>query len=614
MKKQITMSVVILSVTMFAQNTFALVEDFNSTDGGFSVTNTGPVESPWHWEPGSWRTDGTDNASVPTSSELNSPIFAVMQDGPLLMKFDHRYSFENGGFPWDGGQVRLSINGGPYVTIPGPYFIANGYTGIITGNNILNGQEGFSGDSQDYSEGNFITSELSLGTFNAGDQLSLQFVAAWDEFAKGSVPNWEIDGGEVYQIPVPGVILLEIVGPGEVAEDSQEQYKAIAVYDNNSTRDVTDSVDCVWSVEPNDKCSIAVGLLRTKPIDLPMDVTITAEYTEGPNTVEAEKDVSILTICPSGSALEFDGVDDYVNIPDNISLRLPSTLTVETWVKPIYDGRSYWVDAIIVKGQNVGWGPYYNYRVAMENQNLYTWGITRSGAELYFFGGTPIYGNWQHLAVVADGTKCIAYVNGTEVASREAAGPYLTFEGYPLQIGGHAITNARWFSGLIDEVRIWNSARTVDEIRANMHRKPDTGEPNLVGYWNFDEGEGGIAADSSGNGNDGDVVGAVWTDSIPLVGDICSLEGLVERNLSDVLDLKIDALGILGAAIDKEEALLDFMDTSFKNRDFGTAKKGDVVKAKQKIHSAIQHEEQAETAVDQSIDKLDDALNTLGIE
>jgi len=78
--------------------------------------------------------------------------------------------------------------------------------------------------------------------------------------------------------------------------------------------------------------------------------------------------------------------------------------------------------------------------------------------------------------------------------------------------------------------------------------------------------------------------------------------------------MKIDALGILGAAIDKEEALLDFMDTSFKNRDFGTAKKGDVVKAKQKIHSAIQHEEQAETAVDQSIDKLDDALNTLGIE
>ena len=52
----------------------------------------------------------------------------------------------------------------------------------------------------------------------------------------------------------------------------------------------------------------------------------------------------------------------------------------------------------------------------------------------------------------------------------------------------------------------------------------------------------------------------------------------------------------------------------FKDRDFGNARKGAVVKAKQKIHSAIQAEEQAETSIDQSIDKLDDALDTLGIE
>ena len=56
------------------------------------------------------------------------------------------------------------------------------------------------------------------------------------------------------------------------------------------------------------------------------------------------------------------------------------------------------------------------------------------------------------------------------------------------------------------------------------------------------------------------------------------------------------------------------MDTVFKDRNFGDTSKGDVVKAKQKIHSAIQHEEQAETAVDQSIEKLDEALDALDIE
>jgi hypothetical protein len=417
---------------------------------------------------------------------------------------------------------------------------------------------------------------------------------------------------EVYVEPTR----LEISGPDEVAEDSQTQYRAIACFETvgevDVAVDVTGSVG--WSVEPNSNCNIAAGLLTTETIDLPEDVTITAEYTEGDNTQEAEKQVSIFAICPSGSALEFDGVDDYVNIADDINLRLPSTLTVEAWVNPIYDGRDYYADAIVVKGQNVGWGPYFNYRIAMENQNLYTWGVTRSGTELFFHGGTPIYDNWQHLAVVADGTKCIAYVNGTEVASREAPGSYLTFEGYPLQIGGHAVTNARWFSGLIDEVRIWNSARTVDEIRANMHRKPDTAELNLVGYWNFDEGEGSIAGDSSGNGNNGTIVGAIWTDSIPPVGDICGLDGLVERNLNDILDRKLGILDELAIVSGKEDALLNYMDDAFGNGELDNLNKGDVVKAKQKIHSAIQAEEQAETAVEKSIEKLDDALEALDIE
>ena len=52
----------------------------------------------------------------------------------------------------------------------------------------------------------------------------------------------------------------------------------------------------------------------------------------------------------------------------------------------------------------------------------------------------------------------------------------------------------------------------------------------------------------------------------------------------------------------------------FKSGEIGDLKKGDVVKAKQKIMGAIQQEEQAETAVDNSIDKLDDAMDTLGIE
>jgi hypothetical protein len=80
------------------------------------------------------------------------------------------------------------------------------------------------------------------------------------------------------------LIGLEITGPDEVAENFQAQYTAIAYYDNNSTRDVTNLAQ--WSVEPNMIASIEAGLLQTEEIYEHQDITIYAQYTEGEVTVE----------------------------------------------------------------------------------------------------------------------------------------------------------------------------------------------------------------------------------------------------------------------------------------------------------------------------------------
>jgi hypothetical protein len=56
------------------------------------------------------------------------------------------------------------------------------------------------------------------------------------------------------------------------------------------------------------------------------------------------------------------------------------------------------------------------------------------------------------------------------------------------------------------------------------------------------------------------------------------------------------------------------MDAKFKNRDIGDLGNGDVAKAKQKVMGAIQAEGQAGTAIDQSIDKIGEAKDALGIE
>ncbi len=66
-------------------------------------------------------------------------------------------------------------------------------------------------------------------------------------------------------------------------------------------------------------------------------------------------------------------------------------------------------------------------------------------------------------------------------------------------------------------MRLWNVARTAEEIRESMNRHLIGNEPGLVGYWRFDEGTGEIAFDSSNNGNNGTLIGnPIWTDGVSL--------------------------------------------------------------------------------------------------
>jgi len=417
-----------------------------------------------------------------------------------------------------------------------------------------------------------------------------------------------LSADEVEELYHGQLLSLEVVGPDEVAENFQAQYKAIADYELASDVDVTDSAD--WSVEPNSNCNIAAGLLTTEMVDLPMDITITAQYSEGENTQEARKDVSIFTICPSGSALDFDGVGDYVDVPDSPSLDISGDeITITAWINVnTIDGRHV-IAAKTANGDNT-W---------LVEINPYTCG----DGKLYFYlnagntegalcsNGSTSADKWCHVAFAYDGNDKAIYIDGQFDSSNADSGNIPT-NGQPVRIGNWSGTPARYFNGLIDEVRVYDRALSAGEIQANMHTKPDTTEPNLVAYWDFDEGSGQEAGDSAG-GNNGTIVGAGWVDSVPPVG-ICTLDGLVERNLSDILNRKLGILSELGIVLGKEDALLDYMDGAFHNGQLDNLNKGDVVKAKQKIHSAIQQEEQAETAVDQSIEKLDDALNTLGIE
>jgi hypothetical protein len=170
-------------------------QTFTGTDGGYTVVNSSPAaDGPWSYSAasGTWSCFDRAACAVPNASTLVSAPMTITKSGRVALSFSHRFSFEYDGTRWDGGQVRVRVNGGAAVMVPGTSFSENGYSGIITGNNALTGTLGFNGDSAGYGAGSFITSSASLGAFSAGDVVQLEFVAAWDECSEGSRPNWEI--------------------------------------------------------------------------------------------------------------------------------------------------------------------------------------------------------------------------------------------------------------------------------------------------------------------------------------------------------------------------------------------------------------------------------------
>jgi len=214
-----------------------------------------------------------------------------------------------------------------------------------------------------------------------------------------------------------------------------------------------------------------------------------------------------------GGALQFDGVNDYVEVPDSESLDITKAITVGAWVYPRARQSVYDRDGIVIKG-----GAYYLTITPSGKVAVHFYGLTSPG---YHDSNQIVPLNqWSHIATTYDSAtgKIRIYINGSldrEITTSGAINPST----YVMGIGSEWNGRSRFFNGLIDEVRIYNRALSPEEIRFHYSR----GGP--VGYWKFDEGSGNIAYDSSGNGNHGTLVnGPTWTSG--KFGSALSFDGV----------------------------------------------------------------------------------------
>ena len=157
-----------------------------------------------------------------------------------------------------------------------------------------------------------------------------------------------------------------------------------------------------------------------------------------------------------GSAVQLNGANALVRILDAASLDLTTGMTLEAWV---YLGATAggWADIMMKEGDA--------YYLAAEN------GRPAVGASVT----TPLYApatlplaTWTHVACTYDGATLKIYVNGAVVNSRSLTGP-LTATNGPLTIGGDALYG-QYLTGKVDDVRVYNVARTATEIQGDMNQ------------------------------------------------------------------------------------------------------------------------------------------------
>ncbi|MFN7348168.1 MAG: beta strand repeat-containing protein, partial [Dolichospermum sp.] len=220
----------------------------------------------------------------------------------------------------------------------------------------------------------------------------------------------------------------------------------------------------------------------------------------------------------SDKALSFNGVDNYVDVGNPATLQITGNQTIEMWLKPTnFNNRQ--------NPYAKAYGGEGTITVETDGTVSYFYGVSgdNSGDYQGFNTGVSLKADeWNHLSIVRDLTanKLYWYINGAKVNEIDAQYSAAVASSNAIYIGRGYVSN---LSGQIDDVRIWNVARTQTQIQANLNKTLTGTETGLAGYWNFNNITGNTATDLTTNGNNGTIYGATVTGN-PILSTVTPLK------------------------------------------------------------------------------------------
>jgi len=242
----------------------------------------------------------------------------------------------------------------------------------------------------------------------------------------------------------------------------------------------------------------------------------------------------------SGSALRFNGTNQYVSIPHNAAYNV-FPFTVSAWMRSTSINVS--AEGIVSKYVSAG---FNGFSMHTANGRLRAW-YFRDGANFIWNpggdglgvdGGFVADGRWHYVTFSVDQFGGRLFVDGVFKQnmgwSGTAGAPSTTA---PLHVA--AIANfSVFYRGDVDEVRLWNYALTNDSVNYVKFRQLAGNEDGLVSYWRLDEGMGTTVTETSPAARTGNLIGGPqWVDSTapialsPVAGSSVKLDGINDEVL-----------------------------------------------------------------------------------
>lgn len=224
-------------------------------------------------------------------------------------------------------------------------------------------------------------------------------------------------------------------------------------------------------------------------------------------------------------ALDFDGATEYVQVPTGPGLAITNEITVEAWINA-----DVWTanrqEGVVVSTLNfAGATGNEGFELRCGGGGIVDFEIGINGSFLsYEAFSAPLMatGTWYHIAGTYDGNFVRVYLNGVLQNTTPIVGT-IGVSSLDLHLGRQALFPVgRFFDGQVDEVRIWNYARTAGELQAGMDQVLGGNESGLMAYYRMNDGPGSaIVTDNSSNSNQGAFVNMSpvtnWVPTGPLL-------------------------------------------------------------------------------------------------